>query len=281
MTDLMIDSPEEDSPTISLELAQQLSNIQSMEDFYKTFNIQQEENENAPEENSTVPFSSTVIGVLSSDKYPINSTSGSDPRSKVLVKRSTDAVARAPEFAQCKPELQAVQISNSITGRELRKPDCIKIERCTGCSQQMSMSCQPTKTENVKVEVHVFSLDGRGRPHKPKGKQIVHVERHLECKVMCNVKQHHCTEKQDFDADNCSCVCKNIDEKEKCLRDSRVKEWNKKKCACQCKTVPECGEAEYFNNLTCSCDPIESKGIEFELASNDGNRHDYHYYKVR
>ncbi|RZF32847.1 hypothetical protein LSTR_LSTR009398 [Laodelphax striatellus] len=282
VTELMF-ANSEDPSGIPLDVAMKLNNINSMDDFYKTFQMPQRR---VPVVSAG--FGSSLYGLVSKlrpsslisgrNGSPIETTTseGSSSAQSVLIERSAAVIQ--PEFAPCKPEIRAVEIFKKASRQVVRVPSCIRIERCGGCCQHELLSCQPAEEEVVNFEVNLFTYGNGG--FKPIGKEIVPVKRHLRCEFKCKVKKHHCTAMQEYRPNECKCVCRNIDSKEKCLQEDKVKVWDPKECTCQCRTVSECSSGEFFSNLTCSCEQIHSTGSEVQVASNDRDREDYNYYKL-
>ncbi|XP_039294685.1 uncharacterized protein LOC111046185 isoform X2 [Nilaparvata lugens] len=269
ITELMFSSSEDPS-LIPIDVARKLNNVNSIDDFYKTFQMPQRR---IPVVSAG--FGSSLYGLVSKLR-PSSLIAG---RNGSPIETSSEGTAVIqPEFAPCQPEVRAVEIFKKASRQVVRVPSCIRIERCGGCCQHELLSCQPSEEEIVNFEVNLFTYGNGG--FKPIGKEIVPVKRHLKCEFKCKVKKHHCTPMQEYIADGCKCVCRNIDSKEKCLQESKVKVWDPKNCSCQCRTVTECSSGEFFSNLTCLCEQIHSTGSEVQLASSDRNRDDYNYYKL-
>ncbi|XP_039294578.1 uncharacterized protein LOC111047886 isoform X2 [Nilaparvata lugens] len=242
-----IESSEElDDIGITLEMARKLSNINSIEDYYKAFNIPHK---------SEPPASFSIF--------------------------SDAPVIRGAVAPGCRPVLTSVEMNDKESLTEWRVPNCIEIERCSRCSPNQLYSCQPNRTETLYFEVAVMALQGRNKPPKEKRIEVVPVERHLDCQLSCRVKKHDCISKLvRYDEDACKCVCKNSTAREKCLIRKDIKSWDSKNCTCQCKNITNCHPNDYFNNVNCSCEPINTRGIRVDLASNNRNRNDYNYYSV-
>ncbi|XP_023248056.1 uncharacterized protein LOC106636427 [Copidosoma floridanum] len=147
------------------------------------------------------------------------------------MQRSRGIVAKP---AGCQTEMQAVPVKENpyVDPKILYIPDCVRIPRCSGCCGNSLISCQPVKSQ------------------------------------MRNYR--HCTSKHDqYNEKECTCRCKNDDEREKCLSNSDRMHWLPEECKCKCNTVTECPTGFYFDNYLCRC---QSRGffIDYERQNVGG-----------
>ncbi|CAG9864443.1 unnamed protein product [Phyllotreta striolata] len=157
-----------------------------------------------------------------------------------------------PAKATCIPESVTVPLTSTDDPTVMYLPKCTRIERCGGCCNHKLMSCQPNNTETVSLQVIKTQYTG-GKRLKFLGKQIIPVERHLECKCACRVKAKDCLPHQHYNAVRCACECSNRDEEGKCYRDSDIKYWDHKHCACRCNFVMECTSGSFYDHNECRC----------------------------
>ncbi|XP_011638848.1 uncharacterized protein LOC105428307 [Pogonomyrmex barbatus] len=208
-----------DSP-IPVDLANRLNLIDSLEEFMQLIH-------GVPENEKGITFANRF---------------GGEERSSAVM----------PTPAKCIPELQLVPLKLDDDPSTFVFPVCTRIKRCGGCCISPLLSCQPTAVEMRNFEVIVTSLhdmDYRGR-------RIVPLEEHTKCKCDCTIKEEHCNDKQYYEAHNCKCACKNVDEEEKCRKSNDTKIWNSQLCICSCRIIEPCSTGYFFNPNTCRCGPI-------------------------
>ncbi|XP_033210674.1 vascular endothelial growth factor A-A isoform X2 [Belonocnema kinseyi] len=152
----------------------------------------------------------------------------SSSRSGGIVKRY--AVIKATP-ALCMPENQTVPVVEDPDPSIIYLPKCTRVKRCGGCCLHQLLSCQPTETRSISMEIYTSSVEDTS--FKFAEKKVVQIEEHVKCRCLCTIKASHCTEKQDYLEDECRCQCRNLDEKEKCQASDVRKAWNPELCACQ------------------------------------------------
>ncbi|CAK9804737.1 Platelet-derived growth factor subunit A [Anthophora quadrimaculata] len=157
-----------------------------------------------------------------------------------------------PKPAKCMPELQTVLLKQDNDPSTIYIPECTRVKRCGGCCTHALFSCQPTATETRNFEVLVVTIVD----FKFSEKRIVPLEEHTECACDCKTKEKDCNEKQIYYPDECICVCKNVDEETKCLRNNDTKLWNPNLCTCSCRQEMECSTGFFFDHNTCRCRQI-------------------------
>ncbi|XP_052129947.1 vascular endothelial growth factor C isoform X2 [Frankliniella occidentalis] len=157
---------------------------------------------------------------------------------------------REPTQPRCQPRLQLVPLKPDDHISHMYLPGCVEIERCSGCCyDDRRLSCQPTKTELVPLRVRKYSWTD-----KKTNKEIVHVEKHLECRCGCIKQAKDCNSLQEYNPKECSCKCGNEDERQKC-KGFNNKRWDDVDCRCVCRAYPAegCTTGLEFDLNTCSC----------------------------
>ncbi|XP_011493907.1 PREDICTED: vascular endothelial growth factor A [Ceratosolen solmsi marchali] len=206
---------------MSLELAKKINMIQSDEEFFKLIKV-------TPNELS--------YSVGLTDRF------GGAERSSPI----------KPKPAICMPELQVVPVKENPDPGAIYFPNCIRIKRCGGCCNHELLSCQPTATEIHNYQIHVTKISEDLAQYNVY-KEIVPLEEHTECFCGCKVNENDCTDKQYYNKDECRCICKRLDEEDKCRQHIEKKYWNPDQCSCQCRNVEECSTGFYFDHNLCSC----------------------------
>ncbi|XP_063988913.1 vascular endothelial growth factor A-A-like isoform X2 [Diachasmimorpha longicaudata] len=205
----------------SIALARKLSNINSLDEFLNMVG-------GAPDE-SDIGMASRFGGEERSNLSPV-------------------------VMANCKAELQPVRVPKDANDHSVvYHPYCIKIKRCSGCCSHPLLTCRAVKNETRNFEIFVAKITEDGSlGHQYK--EIVTLEEHTKCQCQCKTLAEHCTEKQDYIAGECSCRCRNSDEKIKCLNNNKTKLWDPDSCVCLCRNTQECNTGFFFDQNTCRCD---------------------------
>ncbi|XP_034250576.1 uncharacterized protein LOC117650999 isoform X2 [Thrips palmi] len=167
---------------------------------------------------------------------------------------SDNTAVKQPVAAKCRPTLQPVALKKPDDLSIMYWPYCIQLERCGGCCiNDRQQSCQPTKTEMVTYRITKFIINGMIK----NGTDLLHLERHVECKCRCIVKAEDCNALQEYSPNECRCNCGNADEKRKCLSEPN-KLWDYNDCKCRCREYPAegCTTGLYFDPNTCTCTAI-------------------------
>lgn len=109
------------------------------------------------------------------------------------------------------------------------------------------------------------------------------VKEHTACRCECKVREEHCSGLQEYDADECACLCRNtadLDKCErvriifnnenllfmkfvKCLQQSELHVWNKSACNCRCRNPLPCSTGYLFDQQSCSC--IKVRDVVFSV----------------
>ena len=164
--------------------------------------------------------------------------------------------AERPTPARCMPELQPVSLKVETDPSTIYYPSCTRVKRCGGCCSHSLLSCQPTASEFRNFEVLVVSVD-QSDGFNYRSKQIVPLEEHTKCMCDCRIKPEHCNNKQSYVPEECRCMCNNVDEQKKCIKNNDTKIWNPEQCTCFCREEQECSTGFYFDQNTCRCERKE------------------------
>lgn len=82
----------------------------------------------------------------------------------------------------------------------------VTLKQCQGGSFHSPLtSCQPTEFSNTTI------LVGFPKPNSDDIEKCYEytIKEHKACDILCKTKSKHCRKEQYYDADNCSCECKN------------------------------------------------------------------------
>ncbi|KAG7198352.1 hypothetical protein KM043_005744 [Ampulex compressa] len=218
--------------------------------------------------NSIEEFLSLVSGVPDEEKTSIITSRFDDGSER------SNAIPASP--APCIPELQPVPLKQDNDTATFYFPSCTRIKRCGGCCSHNLLKCQPITSRTLNFEVLMTAIEN-SRDLVYKGKVIVPLEEHTSCKCECGIKEHHCTDKQDYIPGECTCRCRNQDEATKCAMNNEAKYWDPKRCTCLCKIVQECTTGFYFDYNTCSCQQVAlskrwfttSKGTNYKFGQTE------------
>ncbi|KAK9872171.1 hypothetical protein WA026_016224 [Henosepilachna vigintioctopunctata] len=200
------------------------------------------------------------------DEILHNYVKGEEDESSIIEDRfggERNAAIR-PKPASCIPELQTVKLVTSEDASVLYIPECTRIERCGGCCSHHLLSCQPTEKQEVTFSVTKTQYIGTSL--KFVGKELVVLEKHNKCKCDCRIKAEDCTQFQQYNKQQCRCICKNSDEERKCYRKNQTKLWDPELCRCECRDVTPCSTGFEFDHIECRClsKPTRSRYSEAE-----------------
>ncbi|CAL4096190.1 unnamed protein product [Meganyctiphanes norvegica] len=237
---------------LSLDKLAILNNATDLEDLAELFELDDENREKLSGEwraNNPQPD-------LAADSRSRN------PNADIVEKNNEMA-----KFAKCNPE--KVTVGLEVPKNALYLPSCVRLKRCGGCCNNDLLSCQPTKTEVLSLNVLKISKTGsnrrrrvrrsRSRRRRRASGQIVSLpqENHVECSCQCKVQAHHCNQLLHiYNKDVCACVCKNQSEQMTCEKSNSLHYWNKNLCKCMCRRIRECSTGEMFSQDTCRCVPV-------------------------
>ncbi|XP_043219544.1 vascular endothelial growth factor D-like isoform X1 [Amphibalanus amphitrite] len=155
--------------------------------------------------------------------------------------------------AVCKPELTTVPIAEeNKKSNTIYWPSCTRVERCGGCCSHELLSCKPTATKTIHVQVVSMGYqDGSSRMGYT-DTIMVPLEIHTACECGCKLTANDCNQFQEYVESECRCKCVNKDDYVKCSQNSQ-KLWEPSTCQCKCKQQRECSTGHYFDLNTCSC----------------------------
>lgn len=160
-----------------------------------------------------------------------------------------------PKPAGCNTQATIVSLrpENNTDPRLIYSPACTRVERCSGCCVSKRLSCQPTSTRLRTFSVNVLEYVS-GVKTRFKNRDLAVIEEHVGCACQCRVKEEHCDPRiQTYNARNCRCECKNLDDRSKCLQQSDIKQWNPETCQCECLDATDCTSGSYYDHNYCKC----------------------------
>lgn len=178
-----------------------------------------------------------------------------------------------PKPAGCNTQATIVSLrpENNTDPRLIYSPSCTRVERCSGCCVSKRLSCQPTSTRLRTFSVNVLEYVS-GTKTRFKNRDLAVIEEHVGCACQCRVKEEHCTALQKYNARNCRCECKNLDDRSKCLQQSDIKQWNPETCLCECLDPTDCTSGSYYDHNYCKCLQIYSATRSRNQSSMDRRR---------
>lgn len=98
-----------------------------------------------------VLLSSVMVLFVFADGYPMTVTG--DPKNSFNGLSGNSSLFKGYFPATCSPENETLSIPTAPNRSEIYFPKCIKIPRCSGCCPSDRLTCQPTETSPVNVEV--------------------------------------------------------------------------------------------------------------------------------
>ncbi|XP_076341849.1 uncharacterized protein LOC143242602 [Tachypleus tridentatus] len=168
----------------------------------------------------------------------------------IFERRKDVSVPATP--ATCEPYLDIVELPKSSDPLLVSWPPCTRLKRCSGCATSSLLTCVPTKTKTVSLKVvkAKYSEAASGKFSFMK-QETIKMEEHEKCSFKCRVKATDCNNQQNYNEDECRCVCKNHHMSGSCHKDQI---WDSDVCECKCRNYSECSTGLYFNTRTCRCE---------------------------
>ncbi|RUS75625.1 hypothetical protein EGW08_016618 [Elysia chlorotica] len=168
-------------------------------------------------------------------------------RSKLRISSEGGFVAKADH---CSPREMTVDLElPEPNQRMVYFPRCTRLERCGGCDSSGHVSCVPEKTETRVLNV------AKAQVPFPESENLlflgfekVKVERHMSCRLQCNLSQEKCGKLKLFLPSQCACVCPEIG------RCRVPTEWDPQNCRCVCPKNQECPAGQKVNQINCRCE---------------------------
>ncbi|XP_055682725.1 platelet-derived growth factor subunit A isoform X2 [Lutzomyia longipalpis] len=163
-----------------------------------------------------------------------------------------------PKPGICTPELTLVSLIPTEAPNDpsiVYYPQCTRVKRCGGCCSHRLLSCQPTETETLTYTIVKSQYTGGVRMQLVERVPII-VEQHTKCRCACAVKEEHCNRFQRYEASQCKCVCTNLEDQSKCLKESELKIWDSNACNCRCRETKGCTTGTFFDETQCQCIPL-------------------------
>jgi len=170
-------------------------------------------------------------------------------------------------IARCQIREEVVDLRKYFSNRsDIHQiiPSHAVLRRCSGGCEQPNLTCQPTRTRDVTVDV-VLALDVW-----PVGEHVtvcsqVYLQEDEECACDCRVKEEDCLpDKQIYQPSACSCMCTDYDAQAQCIYAGMF--WDASTCSCSCprETFQPCSTGYVFDlTHTCSC-------IQISLIASEG-----------
>nr|QFZ96016.1 platelet-derived growth factor [Periplaneta americana] len=144
---------------------------------------------------------------------------------------------------KCRPKKTAVELPEARYGYTYY-PQCVSLQRCSGCCNSDLLECKPTKVTTVKKWIlEMNSLLDYSKP------VLLSLKQHKKCECGCKILASHCNKAQIYDEDSCQCRCR-LDSEEDC---GDEKMWDPTLCKCVCKRSPSCSTGADFDYTSCRC----------------------------
>uniref|UniRef100_A0A182NVH4 Platelet-derived growth factor (PDGF) family profile domain-containing protein n=1 Tax=Anopheles dirus TaxID=7168 RepID=A0A182NVH4_9DIPT len=169
-----------------------------------------------------------------------------------------------PVPAACEPESQLVSLRpENLTGtRFYYYPTCTRVKRCSGCCNTNQLVCEPVANRTILYKVAILEYRS-GKKDRFSHRELVPVEEHMRCKCQCRVKESDCTERQLYNPNNCRCECTNKEDRNRCLQERQLKQWNPSTCSCDClPRNEECTSGSHYDRSACKCLPVSMDNVE-------------------
>ena len=152
--------------------------------------------------------------------------------------------------ASCKPQSSVVNIEleRELGPGEYLYPSCTRLQRCSGCCSHPLLSCQPTLTNILQLDViYVNTLNNTDRI------VTVNMTEHKSCECGCKVQREDCSPLQVYYPDQCLCQCSNWLERDLCGIYGLNKLWDESSCSCRCawETPTDCPTGTSFSSSSC------------------------------
>ncbi|KAK3747095.1 hypothetical protein RRG08_046482 [Elysia crispata] len=150
----------------------------------------------------------------------------------------------------CSPREMTVEfdLPEAIHG-EVFFPRCTRVMRCGGCCASRHVACVPVEIEKKVFNVVESSVPFLRSDHLIfSGFRKVVVERHLSCRLQCNLSQKKCGPHKIFLPEQCTCACA------KTFRCFGAKSWDPENCRCACMDTQNCFTGQKLNQQTCRCE---------------------------
>ncbi|RWS09096.1 vascular endothelial growth factor A-like protein [Dinothrombium tinctorium] len=162
--------------------------------------------------------------------------------------------------AGCSPELKTVEIKSNAPESEIYFPWCVKLPRCSGCCSSRRLECVATKRTTVDITGVRLQYLAENSKFRLKGLKVFKMDKHEECSCQCIQKASDCNELQMYRAEECRCVCRDLQKVLQCIQ-QRNKFWDQGNCTCLCKSTLNCSTGLRFDQNTCRylCELIKKK----------------------
>uniref|UniRef100_A0A6B2EIR1 Putative vascular endothelial growth factor a-a-like protein n=1 Tax=Phlebotomus kandelakii TaxID=1109342 RepID=A0A6B2EIR1_9DIPT len=164
-----------------------------------------------------------------------------------------------PKPGLCSPEMSLVSLIPTDSPNDpsiVYYPQCTRVKRCGGCCSHRLLSCQPIEKETLTFTIIKSQYTGGARMQLVERVPII-VDQHTKCRCGCAVQEEHCNRFQRYEKSQCKCICTNLEDQSKCLKESELKIWDSKACNCRCRETKGCTTGTFFDENQCQCIPNE------------------------
>ncbi|CAL4115652.1 unnamed protein product [Meganyctiphanes norvegica] len=157
----------------------------------------------------------------------------------------------------CKPRKTVVELKSPKPNMEL-KPHCVYIRQCGGCCDSDLLECRPTEVKSRKFKVLNVTPKSNGKvsiamPPLVRARAV----EHKKCECQCKIQESDCNSNQQYDDQNCRCVCPKGKGSRTTCPNGKV--WSDSKCDCVCQNQRSCTTGMIFNDDSCKCDKISDE----------------------
>ena len=174
----------------------------------------------------------------------------------------------SPPGQGCQPQTVSMSLPRDPTPNVIYWPECVDVNRCSGCCGSDLLECQAVEVHNKHFTVIKARFDPDTMNFEMIGTEDIPLGEHIACECGCKVKPRHCTpEKQEYIPEACACRCLNEPDSLFC---HSYQIWNAQQCMCECSERYTCPLGEEFSNTTCQCVKI-SENVNWEAIEDTGN----------
>ena len=148
--------------------------------------------------------------------------------------------------AACTPQLAVVPLALGwdLGPGQFLYPDCTRLHRCSGCCSHPLLSCQPTQSQNVVLDlILVDTVNNTDRI------VTANLTEHKSCSCQCAVREEDCRPAQEYVPEECRCRCRAA--RTDCSQQSRNSLWDDTSCSCRCTKQTDCPTGTSFSFRSC------------------------------
>ena len=148
-----------------------------------------------------------------------------------------------PAGCTAQPTVVPLALSSELRPGQFLYPDCTRLARCSGCCSHPLLSCRPTETENILLDL--ILVDTVNQTDKI---VTANLTEHKACGCQCAVQEVHCSPAQYYVPEECSCRCR---ARTDCRLHSRNSLWDETSCSCRCSRELDCPTGTIFSFKSC------------------------------